>query len=160
LKGPLTSPLQEKVVEKLTDDLRQSFVDGHMEVGIACGYEYEPMKLRVTEFVPKTEKTWSTPAITTGPSNGDPVFTHRYPAPVALKIIGMDSLVEICRQHVKTMAVKQRQGQTNRQMKIVSKELLRAINNYHVSKSPSLNVGPIYIYGNGLLTLYLGSSPR
>jgi hypothetical protein len=131
-----------------------TFVDGQMEVHVACGYEYEPMKIQVTEFVPDTEETSSRPTISTGPSNGDPVFIRRYLAPVGLKKSAMNNLVEICRSHVKSMAVKQREGRTNRQMNNVSKRLLRAINVYHKSRSPSLNVCFVPHATGDLLTLF------
>jgi hypothetical protein len=133
--------------------MNQAFVDSYIEVHVACGYEYEPMKLQVTEFVPETENTSSRPTITTGPSNGEPVFIRQYPAPVGLKNLAMNNLVEICRSHVKNMAVKQRDGRSNRQLNTVSNRLLRAINVYHVSKSASLNVGYVPNYTEDLLTL-------
>jgi hypothetical protein len=131
-----------------------TFVDGQIEVYVACGCKYEPMKIHITEFVPYTEKTSSRPTISTGPSNGDSVFIRRYPAPVGLKKSAMNNLVEICRSHAKSMAVKQREGRTNRQMNNVSRRLLRAINVYYKSRSPSLNVYFILYATGDLLTLF------
>jgi hypothetical protein len=133
------APLKKEVVQLSTEDMAQAFKENEIEIDVACGSEYEPMRVRVSEFVPANDNV-SLPAITTEGQSKLPVFTRRYPAPVALRTLDMQSLGEACRRHATSVAVIQRDGLSNRQMNHVSKRLLVAIGKYRASNSRHLNV--------------------
>jgi hypothetical protein len=138
------APLQKRAVERSTEDVVQAFLEDEMEVDVACGSEYEPMRVRVSEFVPVNDKVSSLPAITTEGQSKIPVFTRRYPAPVALKALDMQSLEASCRRHANSVATIQLDGLSNRQMNPISERLLGVIRKYRTSNSRYLNVCPLF----------------
>jgi hypothetical protein len=131
-------------VGKLSRELSLGFIGIDVEVDFTCGCEYPPMKLAVSEFVPKSDDLARAPTLTTGSLDRVASFQYQYPPPIASRIAFTD-LIETCRNHVKLVVMQQRKMRSplaQRGNKL-SKDILEAIIRYHGSASPPSNVGSV-----------------
>ncbi|KAF4631616.1 hypothetical protein G7Y89_g6514 [Cudoniella acicularis] len=120
-------------IEKLSGQLSKRFIENHFEVGVTCGRGYPAMKLKISEFVPETDE--SVPFI----CSGDVLFAQRYPAPIALQLFDIKSLLETCRRHSADMAKYNRDLSSNNATVDLSQKIMGTISQFYSTISPNRN---------------------
>jgi hypothetical protein len=139
----MASPLQRTVVQQLSGQIGRAilgFTSKVIEIKVSCGTRFFPMRLKVTEFTSANSQLSSVHFVTS--NNGTHVLTKQYPAPVALREFGFNTLLTTCISHVEHMARKlyELTPFTTKRISDVPNRLLQAISRYHDTASPIANV--------------------